>query len=89
VTSFCLVPFMSLYVSFCFSSLLCFICSVPQLAWDKRLCLIVVGTNNLCTGLQADEEKSAILERLMMLRTDLMLDHLSLMLRLELSHKCC
>jgi hypothetical protein len=38
VTSFCLVPFMSLYVSSYFSSLLGFISSLPQLAWDKRLC---------------------------------------------------
>jgi hypothetical protein len=38
VTSLCLVPFMSLYVSLCFSSLLGFISSLPQLAWDKRLC---------------------------------------------------
>jgi hypothetical protein len=38
VTSFCLVPFMSLYVSPCFSSLLGFISSLPQLAWDKMLC---------------------------------------------------
>jgi hypothetical protein len=38
VTSFCLVPFMSLYVSPFFSSLLSFISSLPQLAWDKRLC---------------------------------------------------
>jgi hypothetical protein len=30
--------FMSLYVSPCFSSLLGFISSLPQLAWDKRLC---------------------------------------------------
>jgi hypothetical protein len=29
---------MSLYVSPCFSSLLGFISSLPQLAWDKRLC---------------------------------------------------
>jgi hypothetical protein len=32
------VPFMSLYVSPCFSSLLGFISSLPQLARDKRLC---------------------------------------------------
>jgi hypothetical protein len=38
VTSFCLVPFMSLYVSPCFSSVLGFISSLPQLAWNKRLC---------------------------------------------------
>jgi hypothetical protein len=38
VTSFCLVSFMSLYVSLYFSSLFGFISSLPQLAWDKRLC---------------------------------------------------
>jgi hypothetical protein len=41
VPLFCLVPFMSLYVSLCFSSLLSFISSLPQLAWDKILCCCI------------------------------------------------
>jgi hypothetical protein len=35
---FVFVPFMFLYVSPCFSSLLGFISSLPQLAWNKMLC---------------------------------------------------
>jgi hypothetical protein len=54
---------MSLYVSPCFSSLLGFISSLPQLAWDKRLCCCCCClASGMATGSEAVKPAEAVLE---------------------------